>query len=1396
MKKLILVLLTIFFFQSGFAYIYEPENKKKRKKEKTSQISLRETCDQPTDKFFQNINNVRAILTTGGDVWTENAKGKYIVPKKENSEDEVSSLYSGAVWIGGLDPGGNLKLAASDYRNASEFDFFAGPLDENGATDKEVCDRWDIHFKVLGSEIDRHKAAYNLAVKKEVSLNCDSIPEGVKYWPGKGNPYFYEKYGFNLPANADLAPFFDQNEDTEYDPCDGDYPIIHMVAPEAKGECPPGVYADEMFFWVYNDAGGAHTKSHGAPIQMEIQVESFAWTTNDEINDMTFQRYKLINKAISDIKDCYFAWWVDPDLGCYEDDYVGCVPPPVNLMYVYNMDALDGSDGCSCDRGINTYCDRIPLIGVDYFRGPLAHMLFDIDSVFDDQNNFLRLDTTLVPIAVDQTGDTTIELGMTSFIYFNGSGEAPLATKDPETAEEYYRYLRGYWKDGTPITRGGNGLNIGSDDTIKYVFPDAPNNTDPDAWSMYKENLVSGDRRTVQATGPFVLQPGDVNELIVGVPWVPSQTYPGPGLEELLVADELAQALFDNCFELQDGPDAPDIDVVELDQQLILVLSNDSITSNNANEDFSETGIKIDKGQTNDDQYHFEGYQVYQLYNGDVSAQELDDFEKARLIFQSDIKNGIGTLYNWKSIDNPSENGAGEKIFTPTKMVTGADAGLKHVINVVEDQFAQESKVLINHKPYYFMAIAYETNNWKEFSPSTGVGQREPFFPGRRNVKIYKAVPRPIEYTKLNIDALEGPEITRIEGIGIGDNFVNITEETENQILTDNFVKDVVYQSGYGPFKVEVFNPLDIKDKEYKIEFFDNDMNDDVLDESAYWLLTDIESGKTYKSDTMIRESNQQVIYGEGFSVTIAQSEEVFSKIDEDNGVIGSTLEYEDPEAVDWLTFVGDDSGITLTRFDMDFNQITWDITNYVKTGKDERDVDRDPNRAFNKKFSEAPFMPFMLSEFAPSQEEFYVSPAPRDYMQKLRNQCFINRNCLVKKLNNVDIVFTSDKSKWSRCVVVEEAYDALFSVGGTDVRGEIPEVLGSEGDVEQFQLRAAPSVGKEDNDGDGLADADGTGNGMSWFPGYAIDVETGERLNIFFGEASNYGGNEAIDTLFTGDKGPGRDMMFNPTGDFFVNFPGGLDFQGQTFAWNWAFGGLHMIYVTNTRYDECAELQTGFANGVYKEAKDGLNTITWSALAMTAPQADSTVALLPYSEGLIPNDVKVKLRVNNPYQVPSDDQEYLKAERNGYGSYKFDFRGNSPGTTEDLNKENPLDEVNVVPNPYYAYSEYETSQFNKQVKVTNLPGKCTVTIYSIDGKFIKQYNRDEKGIDYRVQGRSNPAVNKGQIYPDVVWDLKNHKGIPVASGVYLIHIVSDDLGAERTIKWFGINREFDPTGL
>ena len=66
------------------------------------------------------------------------------------------------------------------------------------------------------------------------------------------------------------------------------------------------------------------------------------------------------------------------------------------------------------------------------------------------------------------------------------------------------------------------------------------------------------------------------------------------------------------------------------------------------------------------------------------------------------------------------------------------------------------------------------------------------------------------------------------------------------------------------------------------------------------------------------------------------------------------------------------------------------------------------------------------------------------------------------------------------------------------------------------------------------------TAFGMGWFPGYAINLETGERLNIMFGE----------DSYLASDNG--RNMLFDPSPRTVGPFP----------ANEIVFGGKHYVYV------------------------------------------------------------------------------------------------------------------------------------------------------------------------------------------------------------------------------------------
>jgi hypothetical protein len=266
--------------------------------------------------------------------------------------------------------------------------------------------------------------------------------------------------------------------------------------------------------------------------------------------------------------------------------------------------------------------------------------------------------------------------------------------------------------------------------------------------------------------------------------------------------------------------------------------------------------------------------------------------------------------------------------------------------------------------------------------------------------------------------------------------------------------------------------------------------------------------------------------------------------------------------------------------------------------------------------------------------------------------------------------------------------------------------------------------------------------------------------------------------------------MVFNPSDQLFrINGPvpptaGIIEF---------IVGGGHIIYVTRQEYDGCEDMHAKLSasNNLFGKIDVG-KAITWSSMVIL----QDGQSMLPYDQGAVPNDLKIRLRVENPYNLETDFSIQSPNACRTVGDlpkYEFTISGKAPRELAQEENAAALANVNVVPNPYYAYSAYETSQFTTTVKITNVPARATVTIYSLDGKFIKQFNRDERIMK---NSGANPGVQNGQILPDIEWDIQNSAGIPIASGVYLIHISAPELGEERTIKWFGINRKFDASGL
>ena len=167
---------------------------------------------------------------------------------------------------------------------------------------------------------------------------------------------------------------------------------------------------------------------------------------------------------------------------------------------------------------------------------------------------------------------------------------------------------------------------------------------------------------------------------------------------------------------------------------------------------------------------------------------------------------------------------------------------------------------------------------------------------------------------------------------------------------------------------------------------------------------------------------------------------------------------------------------------------------------------------------------------------------------------------------------------------------------------------------------------------------------------------------------------------------------------------------------------------------------------------------------------------MLSVEDGLIPNETRVSLRVATAYDkysaITIDTDEVEEAVNNWDPIYRFDTEDVAAQIGEVTVLEEMLEEINIVPNPYYAYSQYETNKLDNRVKIVNLPEVCTVRIYNLSGTLIRTYNK------------ADPLT-----YVD--WDLKNEANVPIAGGVYIIHIDVPGVG-QAVRKWFGVMRPVD----
>ena len=1293
-------------------------------------------CNQTTAVIDLDVNNVRARMMNGGDMWWDrpNSTAAYEVPKGSKKH----ALFAGSIWIGGIDRSSqDLKVAAQTYRQSGN-DYWSGPLDENNgfSVNFQTCSDWDRFWKINSTDVNKFKAIYEGmidldSIKNAIAANVNDVPEIVKEWPAKGNNFIKSSSNSPIPApKRDMADYVDVDGLDGYDWQRGDYPAI---------------LGDQYIWWVFNDKGDVKTETNSEAIGLEIHSAAFAFSTNDCLNEATFYNYKIYNYSTSPLDSTYMATWSDADLGYAFDDFVGC-DTARGLGILYNGDAYD--------EGATGYGFEIPMVGIDYFQGPKF------------------FDTTI---------NAFVKLKMSVFTYYNNNNDN--RSGNPNFTVDFYRYMSGSWKNGDPYTTACNALDPGP--ATKFVFYGDPCKG---GWSEVGCNNVAFDRRFIHSSGPFQLLPGaEPNNIIIGAVWVPNV---GGGssacFSKLQVCDDKAQDLFDNNFKLPFGPQAPYISVQPLDRKIVFDIDNLLVSNNYAEKygfdlsdpRFREVSPKAVKNLSNDTLYQFEGYRVYQLKDATVALSDIRskdgsvNTDKAQLVFQCDKKNGIKDLINFEVDPEVSSD-----YYVPKLMASGKDEGIVHSFMIDKDAFATgASKALVNYKTYYFVVVAYAQNNFKRFDPGNFGGTQDRVYIESRTdgrgqpISVIKVTPHPATdniYVQNYADYGTGIQIKRLEGIGNGGIELELTEASELEALgPDNQSFFPVYKPLHGPVDLKVVNPDSIKAGTYEIWFkvdsafakpfqsqynqggtlnipATQNLNDNIdvtrgaLAEYTTWEIRNTTTGEVVSSERNIKELNEKYLrkFGQfdwGISASVVQKVRPGDdSVDVKNGYISSNVIFADVNN-QWLTGVADEEKASWNnwiRAGEDFSVTSSEQFNNCNF--DDNVGNRDKLNAFESVLG-GTFAPYNLANNINSE----LCGFGLVYGSGNRTQ---NR---LEETFSIDIVMTSDRSKWSRCAVIEM----------TDQQSSTSV---AQGKAFKYNLRRHPSwTGQVDAEGKPIYST--VESGMSYFPGYAINVETGERLNIAFGE-------ESFNKEDNGD-----DMIWNPT-------ERNINFQTDDVKW----GGKHVIYVQRTKYDGGAK----FAEAINQTLSSGsdiatLRTAYLSTMWVGIPLLRRGFKLASIKDGIVPTDTRLQIRVTRPYTYyrPKEGQTL---RNNGWPLYEFTTNDIAPAKLDDSrntysnNKKGILDRIQVVPNPYYAYSSYENSRVDSRVKIINLPEKATIKIYTIDGTLIRTLNKNEAKTSF------------------IDWDIKNQKNIPVSSGMYLIHVELPGIG-ETVLKWFGAMRPID----
>ena len=309
------------------------------------------------------------------------------------------------------------------------------------------------------------------------------LPQNKIYVVSADDPPFGQSWQDWKNAVALGAEFYDGDGDGIYNPVD-----INENGTWDVNEDMPLILGDQIVWYVFNDGIPADQRRWSIePKQIEVAQTIFA-SNKPGFEDVIFLRYRITNKS-SDLYDSvYFSFYSDPDLGDHMDDLSGA-DTILNSGFVYN----DGSD--------IIIVDAPPAFFKTLLQGPIV----DSESISDTAYIKLGEQFDIRSFASKQN------LGLASCQTFTSSG---LEVNGPDSPNALRNYVKG-------LTRSGNVLDpctffmgsvLGGVDCneINHRFWFSGDPVSEYGWVQ----TSSWDIRLMLNTGPFILNPGEPQEIL------------------------------------------------------------------------------------------------------------------------------------------------------------------------------------------------------------------------------------------------------------------------------------------------------------------------------------------------------------------------------------------------------------------------------------------------------------------------------------------------------------------------------------------------------------------------------------------------------------------------------------------------------------------------------------------------------------------------------------------------------------------------------------------------------------------------------------------------------------------------------------------------------------------